>query len=335
MAFGENVKREALVRSKRCCCICNQFAGLFINVHHIIPEAQGGPDTLDNAIVLCLRCHGEVGHYNPLHPIGNKYSQEELIRHRDEWWKSCKENPHMPLPAEKEVRDYINAFLQDRINKIVKGETPIPLHEMPRIILQINPFEAVAADKKVDLSKAEKEWYLLKTIAGNPTSYRRNADGLLTICEGRDALNTAIQYTGYAQLFGNGIVEVVDEYLLNRPGMHSVPGRTLEQKIGLAYLLISRLLKKLDIELPIFIYLTLSGVKNYTIDLQDESAVLWPDDMRNKYIDRDVVQTSEVAIDSYACEELPILLRPVFNQIWQAAGWHESRNYNITSYSSP
>jgi 5-methylcytosine-specific restriction endonuclease McrA len=60
MPFSPSTKVEALVKSRRCCCVCRDFAGLYTNVHHIIPEAQGGPDTLDNAIVLCLRCHGEV-----------------------------------------------------------------------------------------------------------------------------------------------------------------------------------------------------------------------------------------------------------------------------------
>ncbi len=58
-----------------------------------VQESQRGPDTIDNAIVLCLRCHGEVGHYNPKHPIGNKYTSEELVNHRDNWYSLCERNP--------------------------------------------------------------------------------------------------------------------------------------------------------------------------------------------------------------------------------------------------
>jgi len=97
MSFSGPVKEEALVRSRRCCCVCHEFAGLFVNVHHVIPESQKGSSDLDNAIVLCLRCHGEAGHYNSNHPIGNKYSSDELIRHRDEWWEWCINNPEAPL----------------------------------------------------------------------------------------------------------------------------------------------------------------------------------------------------------------------------------------------
>ena len=86
MPFSRDVREDALVRSGRYCCACGTFAGRDIEVHHIVSEADGGPDTIDNAIPLCSRCHGEAGHYNPRHPRGTKYSPDELRRHRDEWW---------------------------------------------------------------------------------------------------------------------------------------------------------------------------------------------------------------------------------------------------------
>jgi len=99
MPFSKSIKEEALLNSRRCCCICHKFVGVYTNVHHIIQEASGGPNTLKNAVVLCLRCHGEVGHYNPKHPIGNKYSKEELRKHRDRWWIYCEEHPTKALPS--------------------------------------------------------------------------------------------------------------------------------------------------------------------------------------------------------------------------------------------
>ena len=93
MPFSPKVREEALVRSKRCCCVCQEFAGRATNIHHIEPDAGGGSDEIENAIVLCLRCHSEAGHYNAAHPIGNKYSPSELLRHRDDWWQWCKSNP--------------------------------------------------------------------------------------------------------------------------------------------------------------------------------------------------------------------------------------------------
>lgn len=98
MPFSSLIKEEALVKSRRCCCVCHEFAGVYANVHHIIQESNGGPNSLENSIVLCLRCHGEAGHYNVNHPMGNKYSSEELRKHRDLWWEWCEKNPYAPLP---------------------------------------------------------------------------------------------------------------------------------------------------------------------------------------------------------------------------------------------
>lgn len=86
MPFPDSVREEALVRSRRSCCVCRQQCGRNIEVHHIEPEASGGANTLDNAIALCFDCHADAGHYNPSHPRGTKFSPRELRRHRDAWW---------------------------------------------------------------------------------------------------------------------------------------------------------------------------------------------------------------------------------------------------------
>jgi hypothetical protein len=93
MPFSDQIREEALVRSARRCCVCREV-GRDVVVHHIVQEADGGPNTLENAIPLCGRCHGEAGHYNPRHPIGTKYSPSELKRHRDLWWALVAENPN-------------------------------------------------------------------------------------------------------------------------------------------------------------------------------------------------------------------------------------------------
>ena len=89
MPFPDAVREEALVAAGRCCCVCRTFSGRSTVVHHIVQEAEGGPNTIDNAIPLCDRCHAEAGHYNPHHPLGTKYSPSELRRHRDQWFRIC------------------------------------------------------------------------------------------------------------------------------------------------------------------------------------------------------------------------------------------------------
>lgn len=106
MPFPEKVRETVLVRSHRRCCVCHEFAGRSVNVHHIIQEADGGENTIDNAICLCLPCHAEAGHFNSRHPLGTKYSPNELRAHRDQWWSYCESHPEMATahPQEEIVR---------------------------------------------------------------------------------------------------------------------------------------------------------------------------------------------------------------------------------------
>jgi HNH endonuclease len=103
MPFPRAVRDEALVKSHRRCCVCHEFGGRSVNVHHIHQEADGGANTIENAICLCLRCHAEAGHFNPRHPMGTKYSPDELRAHRDQWWQHCAKHPEEPFQPTLDV----------------------------------------------------------------------------------------------------------------------------------------------------------------------------------------------------------------------------------------
>ena len=83
MSFPQKVADEVLVRCGRHCCLCGRYAGGKIELHHIKQVADGGEDTADNCIPLCLDCHAEVKAYDPRHPKGRKFSEAELKGHRD------------------------------------------------------------------------------------------------------------------------------------------------------------------------------------------------------------------------------------------------------------
>jgi hypothetical protein len=91
MPFSTEIKEEVLVKSGRRCSLCLAHKGVKIEVHHIIPESISHDNTIDNAIPLCFDCHSDVGHYNPSHPKGNKYSPKELKSHRNRLWLLIKE----------------------------------------------------------------------------------------------------------------------------------------------------------------------------------------------------------------------------------------------------
>lgn len=92
MSFSQKIKDEIFVKCARHCCVCRKPKGLNIEVHHIAPKMKGGQDTFENAIALCFDCHADAGHYFAGHPKGSKLSPNELIKHKEDWFKIVQKN---------------------------------------------------------------------------------------------------------------------------------------------------------------------------------------------------------------------------------------------------
>jgi hypothetical protein len=60
-----------------------------MELDHIVPRTEDGPDTIDNAIPVCFECHAEIHAYNDQHPRGRKYRPEELKKHKEQWIEVC------------------------------------------------------------------------------------------------------------------------------------------------------------------------------------------------------------------------------------------------------
>lgn len=90
MGFPSSIRNKVLVRCKRHCCLCGNYVGNNIELHHIRQRADGGDDSEDNCIPLCFNCHAEVKSYNPHHPKGLKYSEKELKERRNQVYEFVK-----------------------------------------------------------------------------------------------------------------------------------------------------------------------------------------------------------------------------------------------------
>jgi hypothetical protein len=66
-----------------------------MELDHIVPRADGGGDSIDNAIALCFDCHAEAHAYNPKHPRGRRFSPGELRAHRVQWLEICRTRPEV------------------------------------------------------------------------------------------------------------------------------------------------------------------------------------------------------------------------------------------------
>ena len=127
MPFDTKTKEDVLVYCGRCCCLCHKFCGIKMEIHHIKPQAQGGSDEFDNCIALCLECHAEVGSYNPKHPKGNKFTENELKRHRDDWINKVKNTGGL-LEFDKQSREVDRKLFLEIVNIF------LPVNKMKHIL---------------------------------------------------------------------------------------------------------------------------------------------------------------------------------------------------------
>ena len=78
MPFPEALKLSVKRRSHLMCCLCHSLG---VEVHHIVPQAEGGSDGEDNAAALCPSCHETYG----ANPQKRKFIREA----RELWYDIC------------------------------------------------------------------------------------------------------------------------------------------------------------------------------------------------------------------------------------------------------
>ena len=77
MAFSEKIKERVKRKAFFRCVICQEE---FVEVHHIVPQEEGGADTEENAAPLCARCHDLYG--------GNPNKRKQIRQMRDYWYET-------------------------------------------------------------------------------------------------------------------------------------------------------------------------------------------------------------------------------------------------------
>jgi hypothetical protein len=145
--------------------------------------------------------------------------------------------------------------------------------------------------------------------------FRYNLEGFLTYSIGGSGLSYS-----YTQVYRNGVIEIVDALELSGT-KKIIPSIDYERDIIRVlpnYLLA---LKHLGVQLPIAVFLTLIGVKGYSM----ATSKLFEGESRT--IDRDILQLPEALVASYDIKT-EVVLRPAFDAIWNSCGFAKSLNYD-------
>ena len=211
----------------------------------------------------------------------------------------------------------IRNFRTNRLSAISTNETFMPLQPGAKIILHLIPDSSFELGKRYGFGE---NWTLdLPPIYGGGFSQRITFDGIMTYWDDREK-GFAYNYT---HVFNNGILEAVDTFLFHvRDEKKIISSVAYEEQLinALKKYLVS--FKKYQIELPVWICLSLVGIKGYIMGVDNFS---WLSEIHP--IDRDELIIPPIKIESY---DLPaaMILKPAFDSIWNACGYKQSRNYD-------
>jgi hypothetical protein len=174
MPFPRDEVEELLAACHRRCCVCHRFCGVKIETDHMLPAAEGGPDTIDNAIPVCFECHAEVHSYNDKHPRGRKFRPNELRRHKEQWLEICRERPDIFVNAARTTDvgplqaliDELEFNLMVAETSSAGGEGCLFYEEQFRRAIQAG----AVATLQVDLKRLILEAYVFIGLANHITS---------------------------------------------------------------------------------------------------------------------------------------------------------------------
>lgn len=219
------------------------------------------------------------------------------------------------------LAERVRLFRTERLGKIVAGETPIAVGESGKIVLHIVPFGAFDPSAAFDISSLGDAVWRLKPIYGSVAGHRYNLDGLVTYGHSRKP-----PAQSYLQLFRNGIIEIVETSMLRDEieGRPCIPSIAYEKEILDALPTYLSIQEQLGVTPPLFIMLSLVEVSGYIMAVSRRMD-LWGE--HTYPIDRDMLVLPEIVLESFEVNAAESM-RPIFDSVWNAAGWPRSMNYD-------
>jgi len=96
-AIPNEVRDRLLVEAMHRCCLCPEHHEV-VDIHHIVPISEDGPNTGDNLMVVCPTCHARI------HRIRNRYNPKQLRMYKERWVELCA----LGLPLDVRMRQAFN-----------------------------------------------------------------------------------------------------------------------------------------------------------------------------------------------------------------------------------
>lgn len=213
----------------------------------------------------------------------------------------------------------VNDFRTERLGKILSGNAPQRLVDGPILIAHLVPTQAALGLVQIDpVPYANQRG--LPVIGTTGGMARLNLDGALVV---RNVTQQGETY-GYSQFFRNGFFE--SALVLSRraeDGRFVLPSRNFEEYLIALLGNFRGELDRLGINSECAVMLTLHRADEVRLGVRSDGGF---DDPHQTLFDRNSLVLPDIVARSDITPEKA--LRPVFDLMWQAAGFAGSRNFN-------
>lgn len=218
------------------------------------------------------------------------------------------------------ISERVNRFRLDRLDKIQSGETPVSLMKTPKVVVHLIPFGSFDPASRFDLSTITTDSAKLRSpyLESAGVLGRYNFEGYIAYSQ----LGTHDLPCSYLQTFRNGIIEIVDAFLLSN-SKREIYSYDLEGDLLKSLPRYFSLQEQLGVNTPVFVMMSLLGVAGFRIITRLKTN--WVD--TTDEVDRNNLVIPEVIIDEFD-GQVARIMKPVFDAVWNAAGRAGSLNFD-------
>ncbi len=226
----------------------------------------------------------------------------------------------------EQLPERIRRWRDDRIAKIIADETPLPVEPEPKLVLHLIPIASLSNEGWLAAQALQSHHTKLHPIGVGGWDNRINIDGLVTF----SAIREDAPKRSYCQVFRSGRVEAVTARIVtihdDKPIIASI---WYEREIIIATRDYLASMASLGVQAPIVATATIIGAKGayMATDFRFGGFDNYP-------IDRNLILLPDVILEEYTAD-VPRALRPIFDAVWNAAGFPRSLNYDENGEWNP
>lgn len=200
--------------------------------------------------------------------------------------------------------------------------------DLVRVVFHLIPMSAFTTDTQFDLTVI-RSMSNFQDLLGWGDTARHTLDGLLYR---HTPTADQIPPGNFALFFKNGIVEAVETHAAT-PGRERPPhfdGFHYDRFLVENYRRLVKLQRSLGVEPPIFVLLSLIGVKGWSV---------WVDTFRYSVnaaqpFDRDLLPLGAAMIEEPTAPP-EVVMKEILDELWQASGWPRSFSYDENGNWAP